>query len=315
MPAHTVWLEFQEENGMDNSEGSNRLAAINQFRLARRRAKMQDLMSRLTGRKDDLLLFDEVRQVLDLAHPKKEELKEIPLDSIVGTVSRYYDFNRQFNPLLDSDEERWARVKDLMETKGLDPIEVYQVDDLYFVLDGNHRVSVSRHFGSETIEAYVKEFRTDVDLEPDDNIEDVVLKAEWNELMADTQLYWVRPEVEIKVTVIGRYREIKEHITVHRYYMGQERGEEISIEEASASWVDHIYLPAVKEIRNQKLLDDFPGRTETDLYLWLKKHQSELENEWNRVVPDSIAAADLISRFGGGFLRQIWKKLTRKTGE
>lgn len=297
---------------MDNPEGTNRVAAIQQFRLARRKARMRDLMSRLTGRRDDLLVFDDVRQALALAHPKMEQLKEIPLDSIVGTVNRYYDFNRQFNPMLDSDEERWAKVKELMEVQGLDPIEVYQVDDLYFVLDGNHRVSVSRHFGSETIEAYVKEFRTDIDLEPDDDIQDVVLKAEWKELMADTQLYWVRPEVDIKVTLPGRYDEVKEHIAVHRYYMGQERGEEIPIEEASASWVDNVYLPAVEAIREQKLLEDFPGRTETDLYLWLKKHQHELENDWDRAVPDSDAAADLTSRFGERFWRRLWVNIFRK---
>jgi hypothetical protein len=259
------------------------------------------------------LLFDDVQQALALVHPKKEERKEIPLDSIVGTVSRYHDFNRQFNPMQDSDEDRWARVKELMETKGLDPIEVYQVDDIFFVLDGNHRVSVSRHLGSESIEAYVKEFRTNVDLDPDDDIEDVVLKAEWKELMADTQLYWVRPEVEIEVTVPGRYEEIQEHIAVHRYYLGQERGEKVPIEEASASWVDNVYLPAVEAIREQDLLEGFPGRTETDLYLWLKKHQHELEHQWNRAVPDTDAAADLTHRFGEGFLRRLWSRLFRKT--
>ncbi|MBN2046050.1 MAG: ParB N-terminal domain-containing protein [Anaerolineales bacterium] len=293
-------------------DGAKRLSALQQFKLARRRAKLEKLLSRLTGRKDDLLLFDDVQQALALTHPKKEQLKEIPLDSIVGTVSRYYDFNRQFNPMLDSDEERWAKVKELVETKGLDPIEVYQVGDIYFVLDGNHRVSVSRHLGTETIEAYVKEFRTEVDLDPDDDIEDVVLKAEWNELMADTQLYWVRPDVEIKVTVPGRYEEVKEHIAVHRHYMGLEREEEISIEEASASWVDNVYLPAVEAIREQKLLEDFPGRTETDLYLWLKKHQRELESDWHRAVPDSDAAADLTLRFGERLWHRFWTKLISK---
>ncbi|MFN2144808.1 MAG: ParB N-terminal domain-containing protein, partial [Anaerolineales bacterium] len=175
---------------MNDLDGTNRVRGLQQFRLARRKARLNRLMSRLTGRPDELLVFDEVRQALDLAHPMKEELKDIPLDRIVGTVNRYHDFNRQFNPIQDSDEDRWARVKEMMEVKGLDPIEVYQVDDIYFVLDGNHRVSVSRQFGSETIQAYVKEFRTEIDLEPEDNIQDVVLKAEWNELMADTQLYW-----------------------------------------------------------------------------------------------------------------------------
>ena len=299
---------------MNDLDGTNRVRGLQQFRLARRKARLNRLMSRLTGRPDELLVFDEVRQALDLAHPMKEELKDIPLDRIVGTVNRYHDFNRQFNPIQDSDEDRWARVKEMMEVKGLDPIEVYQVDDIYFVLDGNHRVSVSRQFGSETIQAYVKEFRTAIDLEPEDNIQDVVLKAEWNELMADTQLYWVRPRVDIRVTVPGRYNEIREHIAVHRYDMGQEQSREIPIEEASASWVDNVYLPAVEAIRELKLLDDFPGRTETDLYLWLKRHQHELQSDWKREVHLFDAAADLTTRFGKNFWGRLWGRIFKQGG-
>ncbi len=300
---------------MNEIGGATRLTAIQQFKQARRKARMRRLLSRITGQQDDLLLFDDVRQTLALAHPRIEELKEVPLDRIVGTVSRYADFNRQFGPLQDSDQDRWARVKELVESRGLDPIEVYQVDDIYFVLDGNHRVSVARHLGAHSIEAYVKEFRTEVDLEPEDDIQDVILKAEWKELMADTLLYWVRPEVEIKVTVPGRYEEIDDHIAVHRYYLGLEKGEEIPIEEASASWVDNIYIPAVEAIREQKLLDDFPGRTETDLYLWLKKHQVELAGAWRREVPDSDAAADLTAQFGERFwlrLRRLWRRVVSR---
>jgi hypothetical protein len=299
----------------DKLTGSTRISALQQFKMARRNARIRNLLSRLAGRSDDLLLFDEVRQALALTHPKKEELRDIPLDAIVGTVSRYKDFNRQFNPMRDSDEQRWARVKELMETTGLEPIEVYQVDDIYFVLDGNHRVSVSRHLDAKSIQAYVKEFRTDIDLEQEDNIEDVVLKAEWAELMADTALDVNRPDVEIRVTIPGRYAEIREHIEVHRYYLNENlsEDEELSLEEASLSWLDNVYCPAVKAIREHNSLKDFPGRTETDLYLWLKKHQWELEHDWRIEVPDGAAVENLASQFGQRFrrrLRRIWRRVT-----
>lgn len=302
----------------DKLSGSTRISALQQFRMARRNARIRSLLSRLAGRQDDLLLFDEVRQALALTHPKKEELRDIPLDSIVGTVSRYKDFNRQFNPLRDSDEERWARVKELMETTGLDPIEVYQVDDIYFVLDGNHRVSVARHLDVESIQAYVKEFRTDIDLEPEDDIEDVVLKAEYAELMADMSLDITRPDVEIRVTVPGRYSEIREHIEVHRYYLNENlpEGEQVSLEDASLSWMATVYCPAVKAIREHNILADFPGRTETDIYLWLKKHQWELEHDWRIKVSDGAAAENLASEFGQRFRRRlsrIWRWVTGRS--
>jgi hypothetical protein len=300
---------------MDEFGGYKRVSSIQQFRRARRKARIRKLLTLLTGRQDDLLVFDEVRHTLSLTHPKKEVLREIPLERIVGTVSRYYDFNRQFNPKLDSDEERWAKVKELMETQGLEPIEVYQVDDIFFVLDGNHRVSVARHLEAKTIEAYVKEFRTNIDLEPDDDIQDVVLKAERVELMEDTQLDKIRPDVEIRVTLPGRYHEVREHIEVHRYFKGVEEEREIPFEEAAASWVDSVYCPAVKAIREYDLLKDFPGRTETDLYLWLKKHQHELEHEWDREVPEADAAQDLSHQFGEGFRKRVHRFFHKLLGD
>jgi len=262
-----------------------------------------------------MLAFDEIRKTLELGHPQPEQLREIPLDSIIGSVSRYYDFDRQFNPLMDSDKDRWARVKELVESKGLDPIEVYQVGDVFFVIDGNHRVSVARQMKSEFIQAYVKVFRTEVEVKPDDDLADLILKIEHMELMEDTKLDQVRPDVEFRVTVTGRYREIQEHISVHRYYMGLNEKRDVPIEEAAVSWVDHYYLPGVGVIRENNTMADFPGRTETDLYLWLKKHQWELEKSLERDIPDQVAASDLAKQYGRGILRKFkraWSNLFDK---
>ena len=292
---------------MDDYSRSERIRAIQDFRKARRKADLGTLLSKLTGKTEELLAFDEIRKMLDLTHPQLEELKDIPLDSIVGSVNRYYDFNRQFYPLDDSDENRWSRVKTLVETKGLDPIEVYQVGDVYFVLDGNHRVSIARQMNAETIQAYVKTFRSNVEVKPEDEITDLVLKTEYQELMEDTKLDQIRPDVDFKVTVCGRYKEIQEHIDVHKYYLGVEQNREISAEEAAASWVDNYYLPGIQAIREQEILEEFPGRTETDLYLWLRKHQWELEKTQERAVPDHLAAQDLMARFG----KRFWRKIIR----
>lgn len=298
---------------MDNSFGGRgRVAAVQEFRHARRKADLRSMLSKLTGKPDELLVFDDVRRALNLAHPNTRRVDDIPLDAIVGSVNRYVDFNRKFYPLSDSDEERWAKVKQLVEVRGLEPIEVYQVGDVYFVLDGNHRVSVARQLEAKTIQAYVTEFRTEVDVEPEDDIEDVVLKAEYKELMEDTHLDEICPELEFTVTVPGRYREILEHIQVHRYYMGIEQEEEIPLEEAAASWVYSVYLPAIDAIRELNILDEFPDRTETDLYLWLKKHQWELEQVYKREVGEEDAAIDLRHRFSNQIKRRLlrlWQRL------
>ena len=79
--------------------------------------------------------------------------------------------------------------------------------------------------------------------------------------------------------------------------------------------MDNVYCPAVKAIREEQLLKDFPGRTETDLYLWLKKHQQELEREWKRSVPESDVAQDLSHQFGERFKLKLHRFMHRLFGD
>jgi hypothetical protein len=299
---------------MNDLHTTNRLAAKEDFRQARQKAWLDALLSKVTRHTDKLLSFEEVQVKLRLDSPGLGYIDKIPLDSIIGSVGRYQDFNRFFRPLKDDQEQRWTKIRALAETQGLPPIEVYKVGEVYFVLDGNHRVSVARELETVTIEAYVREFKTDVKLDPGDHhIESVIMKAEYADLMKETHLDKIRPDLDFHVTVPGRAFELSEHIAVHRYYMGQEQGREIQIEEAAASWVDNVYLPVVETIRELKILEDFPGRTETDLYLWLQKHHWELSASIGNEVPIEEAAQDLSKKSGFSFLRKL-RRLWRKTG-
>jgi hypothetical protein len=55
--------------------------------------------------------------------------------------------------------ERWKRV-DVAFHRGEDlpPVSLYKLDGAFFVLDGNHRVSVARYHGVRAVEAEVTEF-------------------------------------------------------------------------------------------------------------------------------------------------------------
>lgn len=85
--------------------------AVQDFRRARRKAALQEVFARFTSKSSDLLSYEEVSNSLKGRKSAKQELREIPLDAIVGSVGRYKDFTRKFLPLQDSDESRWARVK------------------------------------------------------------------------------------------------------------------------------------------------------------------------------------------------------------
>jgi nucleotide-binding universal stress UspA family protein len=283
---------------MTNQSPSSFVAAVHDFHRARRKAALQSIMARLTGKSADLLSFEDVRQKLKAGGTTVRELKDIPLDAIVGSVGRYADFTRSFLPRQDSDQERWAKVRVAATgLVGLPPIEVYQIGEAYFVLDGNHRVSVARQLGATYIQAYVTELRTKVPLSPEVQPDDLILKAEYADFLEHTRLDELRPEADLSVTVSGQYRALVEHIEVHRYFMGLEQEREVPHEEAVGHWYDEVYLPVVQVIRERGIMRDFPGRTETDLYLWLSEHRAALADELGWEIRPEAAATDLAAQF------------------
>ena len=54
----------------------------------------------------------------------------------------------------------------------------------------------------------------------------------------------------------------------------------------------------IEIIRQGHILQHFPGRTETDLYLWLCHNRQELEASYGRHILLEEAARDLTRRFG-----------------
>jgi hypothetical protein len=244
-----------------------------EFSSARQKAFIEEWFSAFTGRHADLLSFEEVKQNLRLQDSSYKGLQVIELDKIVGSVGRYRDFTRSFLPKDDKMGDRWRRVDEIAHTEGYPPIEVFQVGEVYFVRDGNHRVSVAKSHDAKTIEAYVTEYATNVPINKDDDPDDMLLKMERTRFFERTQLNKIRPGNGIELTEPGRYRYMREHISFHRYIKETECHCEIPYEEAVASWFDNVYMPIVRLIRQSNILHDFPGRTEADLYTWLIKHR------------------------------------------
>jgi hypothetical protein len=81
------------------------------------------------------------------------------VDQIVGSVGRWRDFDRSFLPARASGGERWKRIDWAFQRgEDLPPVELYEIGDTYFVVDGHHRVSVARYHDVPTVEAAVAEF-------------------------------------------------------------------------------------------------------------------------------------------------------------
>ena len=286
--------------------------AVSDFRAARQKADLQNLLSMLTGKKTELLSYEEVRQKLRAIEGSRQELRDIPLEAIIGSVGRYSDFNRDFLPRRENDQERWARVMvQATGPTGLPPIDVYQIGEAYFVLDGNHRVSVAKALGSSHIQANVTEVKTKVQFAPDSQPDDLILKAEYADFLEKTSIKPLRPESDLSVTVPGRYPVLLEHIAVHQYYMGLDEKRDITYEEAVFHWYDQVYLPVIDVIRERGILRTFPNRTETDLYIWLAKHREELETNLGWKFETETVADNLMAQYAAGLSQTIGRVTSR----
>ncbi len=269
-------------------------SAKEDFHRARRQAALQQVYNRMTGKSDELLSYDDVRRALKAKNPIERGLQEIPLDAIVGSVGRYADFTRSFLPLNNSMEERWAKVYEVAtDGTGWPPIQVYKIGDAYFVLDGNHRVSVARQLEMGAIQAFVTEIITKVPLSADTRPDELICKARYAEFLDRTNLDKLRPNADLSVTAPGAYRILDEHIHVHHYYMGLNQHRDIPFRDAVTSWYDHVYMPIIQIVREQGLLHDFPDRTGTDLYIWISQYQAELEEALGWNISTQAAATEL----------------------
>jgi hypothetical protein len=140
-----------------------------EFLRARHRAFFRRLAARLRGHpeRSTLPAFDEARRILGVDNRLYLGRRVVEVSKIVGSVGRHRYFDSGFMPIKSSMAERWKRV-DRAFHRGVElpPVRLYKLGDVYFVEDGNHRVSVARYQGVEWIEAEVTEFHPRLSADP-----------------------------------------------------------------------------------------------------------------------------------------------------
>lgn len=131
------------------------------FAHARRKALLRRIGTRLRNGSapDRLLCFEDARRRLGPRSAIPLGLRVERSTDVVGSVGRCSEFDRAFLPTRASDELRWKRVDRIFHlAEEFPPVTLYKIGDAYFVLDGNHHVSVARLHGVEWIDAEVTEF-------------------------------------------------------------------------------------------------------------------------------------------------------------
>ncbi len=288
--------------------------AHRRFDHAKRQAFVESVTALMRSRQDDLLSFDDVQKKLGLRITRERGLQQVPLDKIVGSVGKYREFTRSFWPKQEKLRERWKWIYVAAHSfHGLPPVELYQVGEVFFVKDGNHRISVARELGNRSVEAYVTEFLSPVPLTVetvDSNLDEIVLQLEREDFLQRTRILELRPQADIQVTAIGDYRILQEHIAVPGYVVGHDEGRQVSWEEAVDIWYDDVYLPVVRMIHQYELQRHYPGHTDADLYLWLMEQRGQLAQGPEPEKALAAAARQFVEKYNP---RLRWVLETRST--
>ena len=263
------------------------------FSRARFKSFINQAMAVLSGQRPTTLLsYDEIKEKLHIGGPIYRGVKTIRVDQIAGSLNRYHEFDRAFLPKEDQLASRWQKVdRAFYQEINLPPVVLYKVGDVYFVVDGHHRVSVAREQGQTFIDAEVRECATRVNITPNIRTEDLEILGSKVHFLERTSLDDIRPEANIKLTIPDGFERMLEHIAVHRYFMGLDMQRDISEQEAVAHWYDKVYTPIIEVIRKSDILKYFPDKTEGDVYMWTLDHQHYLSKEQGKPLQPPHEAA------------------------
>ncbi len=213
-------------------------------------------------------------------------LRTVPLAKIVGSVGRYQDFDERFHLKSRAPSERFEQIKNAMrQGVVMPPVKLWQIRDVYFVEDGNHRVAAAKALGHDEILAHIVEF-----IPSGDNLQDAIYRQRAHFLDV-TGLH-----ADITLTEPGQYDRLLAQIQRHLDYLRSLQRTDITLQEAARDWYNHIYRPLTMLLSKARLVDGFPGRTTADLYayvsvrLWEQGERRQYGIGLNDILPDDMEA-------------------------
>ncbi len=265
------------------------------FDHARFSSRLNRAQAWLRRRPSMLLPFEDVYARLVVRGRHDRGYQTVPLARIVGSQGRHLDFDRSFLPRTDRGADRWKQIRRAhYQERDLPPVELYKLGDIYFVADGNHRVSEARERGQVTIDAYVTEFEVDVPLSPELDLHNLSGKEEQSDFFAWTDLVRLRPCCDIEVSSPGGYLDLIAHINRHRRRLEAEHPSHFSRDEAIVHWYDQVYRPTVAAISQMRLPAVLRRRSAADLYLAVAYHQMSMAAETGHTVDIHAAVHDYL---------------------
>lgn len=130
--------------------------ALNRFNATLGKGKFARLIRRALQRPQFLYDLNALKPALGLHGSFYVGMHVVPIRSIIGSEGRTTDFDMDFHPIRGASRERWVNMA-MAYLAGLQisSVKLIRVNDVYFVRDGHHCISVSRAFGQLAMDAEV----------------------------------------------------------------------------------------------------------------------------------------------------------------
>lgn len=284
------------------------------FAKARNKALFNEIQHFLTPEETRLLSLSEMKKLLKPTGEVYQGVKAVPVELIVGSEGRYKDFDNHFFPKSIHLRQRWENVdRAHLEDVILPPVNLYELGGLYFVRDGNHRVSVAKAQGVESIDAEVVSLQSEIKLKKSTTIGQMikqVIQYEKRVFYGETNFGDITDCWNLDFTATGQYDVIYNHLLIHKYYINQNQETEIDFQTAVESWYKNVYLPLLSVIKKHHILRKFRGRTPSDMYVWIIKYWDELKQKFGNDYSLDKAAEDFKKEYGTGILKNAFKWIT-----
>ncbi len=119
----------------------------------------------------------------------------------------------------------------------------------------------------------------------------------------------------------GQSKALLQHIYEHKWYLSEREGHEIPVTEAARDWYVNVFKPVLMFFSAFRILDDFPERTASSLYLDIMLHKYYLSEKVGRDVGLRASFEEYVRQFKdnartmekmSGLMRSIEELVGRK---
>ena len=242
--------------------------------------------------------YEEDAARLGVTSQRRLGLHPIPLNRIVGSAGKPEQLDAEFKPLLGGwSSHRYQGLLQAMKNgTHLQPISVYKLHDLYYVIDGHNRVAAAKELGQIWIDAEVTE---------------TLPKAEGEENL----LYYERKRFEeqtgltkIHFSVLGRYPRLLTLIQAYSATASVQLDRHLSLLEGAALWYREVYRPTARRITQEGLKRAFPGLMIGDVFFLIWELQISLSRERGRPLTLYEAFFEFERQNPGPIARRVVRK-------